>query len=201
MSCSAWKSGPVPVFYLFGSGPQPDWSSIKGNSQKTRPKPKKNHKKPVRTSLNWFTQRLRSRLVKTGHDLAFPTFSYILLTNLTKNLANRSRIEWDIIKTEFERNIVMPIIFCIWLRVIFDNMATVLYLYWNFRNNIFSLFQVPTAVCSPWQQERSERIVLQVSQVIDIHHIQKRQPWISWRHVSWNLKLISIFCFSWKSHQ
>ena len=38
---SAWKSGPVPVFYHFGGGLQPDRSSIKGNSQKTGPKPKK----------------------------------------------------------------------------------------------------------------------------------------------------------------
>ena len=54
-STSAWKSGPVPVFYHFGGGLQPDRSSIKGNSQKTGPKPKKtakNRSEPVRTGLH-----------------------------------------------------------------------------------------------------------------------------------------------------
>ena len=51
---SALKSGPVPVFCHFGGGPEPDRSTIKGNNQKTRPRPKKtakNRSKPVRTSL------------------------------------------------------------------------------------------------------------------------------------------------------
>ena len=51
---SALKSGPVPVFCHFGGGPEPDRSTIKGNNQKTGPRPKKtakNRSKPVRTSL------------------------------------------------------------------------------------------------------------------------------------------------------
>ena len=51
---SALKSSPVQVFCHFGGGLEPDRSTIKGNSQKTRPRLKKtpkNWSKPVQTSL------------------------------------------------------------------------------------------------------------------------------------------------------
>ena len=75
-----------------GTGPDQDWK---------RP----DHQSGLFTF--WIRRPQKNRFSRTGFDWSSQnrhtiTFSYLLPSKHTKNLTNRSRIEWDIIQTEFE---------------------------------------------------------------------------------------------------